>query len=392
MKKKVCMVVGNPFTNDARVTKEARSLGKAGFDVTVYALAKGDLPLFEQKEDFTVKRLRIARYSPVALKNPFRAIFEVLPAVLTLSREEADIYHAHDLDTLFTCYWAAKKNKAKLVYDSHELFLEAIKAGSKGTLGSKLYTAILGFVYSLIEKNLIYKADVIIDVSYFRRKVLSKLYGLDEKMITVLLNTPTKTWQKRRGTKLQDQLKTPNGSRFALYQGFVSQARGIPNLIKAVEFLPENTYLVIIGGGPHLATIKEFVSGLPFKDKIKFIPPVGMEELFSYTASADVGVIPMLNVSLNNFYTMPNKLFEYMSVGIPVAGVNFPDVAKVVKETNCGILFNPEDPQDIARAIKKILENPKKAKAMGDNGRRAFNKKYNWEVEEKKLLKVYRGL
>src|SRR3989304_9106168 len=124
MKRKVCMVVGNTFTNDARVTKEAQSLFRAGYDVTVYARGGKGLPARDEIAGIRVKRLDISEYSPVALKNPLRIISEVFPATLSLIKEKADVYHANDLDTLFSCAIAARVNRSKLVYDSHELYLE----------------------------------------------------------------------------------------------------------------------------------------------------------------------------------------------------------------------------------------------------------------------------
>src|SRR3990172_4713647 len=124
--KKVCMVVGNFFTNDARVTKEATSLFNAGYDITVYARWKEGLATEEDVDGIKVKRLNIARYSPVRF-NPYRIPTQLIPSILALTREKADIYHAPDLDTLFSCAIAARVNKSKLVYDSHELYLEMIK-------------------------------------------------------------------------------------------------------------------------------------------------------------------------------------------------------------------------------------------------------------------------
>ena len=389
--KKVCMVVGNFFTNDARVTKEATSLFNAGYDITVYARWKEGLATEEDVDGIKVKRLNIARYSPVRF-NPYRIPTQLIPSILALTREKADIYHAHDLDTLFSCAIAARVNKSKLVYDSHELYLEMIKSHRTKTLLKRINAAILVFLYGLIERSFIHRANAIIDVSYFRRRVLASRYGLNEEEITVILNTPPKTWQVKKTQKLHKMFSLPEDAKIVLYQGGMLSGRGLDKLIFSTEFLPDDAYLFLIGGGDSFSDLKAVAEKSPAKDRIKFIPTVPLKELLSYTAAADVGVIQMLNTSLNNYYSMPNKIFEYMSVGLPVASPDFPELKQLLEEVQCGVVFNPEDPKDIARAINEILSDPAKAKKMGQNGLRAFNERYNWEVEEKKLLEIYQNL
>ena len=89
---------------------------------------------------------------------------------------------------------------------------------------------------------------------------------------------------------------------------------------------------------------------------------------------------------------VPIKLFEYMACGLPVVASNFPEIRKVVKEADCGILVDPTSVDEIADAILYLLEHPEEAERMGDSGRRAVEEKYNWEKMEEKLLKLYRRL
>ena len=192
--------------------------------------------------------------------------------------------------------------------------------------------------------------------------------------------------------KLHKMFSLPEDAKIVLYQGGMLSGRGLDKLIFSTEFLPEDAYLFLIGGGDSFSDLKAIAEKSPAKDRIKFIPTVPLKELLSHTAAADVGVIQMLNTSLNNYYSMPNKIFEYMSVGLPVVSPDFPELKQLLEEVQCGVVFNPEDPKDIARAINEILSDPAKAKKMGQNGLRAFNERYNWEVEEKKLLEIYQNL
>ncbi len=63
-----------------------------------------------------------------------------------------------------------------------------------------------------------------------------------------------------------------------------------------------------------------------------------------------------------------------------------------MEESNCGILVDPADPQEVADAIIYLMEHPKETEEMGSNGRRAVEEKYNWESMERELLQIYADL
>lgn len=96
------------------------------------------------------------------------------------------------------------------------------------------------------------------------------------------------------------------------------------------------------------------------------------------------GIVTFLP-SPNHTDAQPNKMFEYMSSGIPIITSDFPLWREIVEGNHCGICVNPLDPIEIANAINYIIRNVDSAELMGINGQRAIKEKYNWEVEEEKL-------
>jgi glycosyltransferase involved in cell wall biosynthesis len=82
-------------------------------------------------------------------------------------------------------------------------------------------------------------------------------------------------------------------------------------------------------------------------------------------------------------------MFEYMAAGLPIIASDFPRWRGIIEGSACGILVDPLDPRAIAEAMRWILENPLEATAMGERGRRAVERGYNWNVEATKLIDLY---
>jgi glycosyltransferase involved in cell wall biosynthesis len=85
-------------------------------------------------------------------------------------------------------------------------------------------------------------------------------------------------------------------------------------------------------------------------------------------------------------------MFEYMSAGIPVIASRFPLWQEIIEKNHCGLCVDPLNPQEIAEAIEYLVANPKEAEEMGRNGQRAVESRYNWSVEEARLIQFYQSL
>jgi glycosyltransferase involved in cell wall biosynthesis len=110
-----------------------------------------------------------------------------------------------------------------------------------------------------------------------------------------------------------------------------------------------------------------------------------------YISSAQVGVVPFLNVSLNHYYATPNKLWECMNAGLPIVSSNFPALKAIVEGYRLGCTYDPEYTRDLANAINYVLSDECRYEEMKKNALEAA-KIFNWENESKKLLEVYRRL
>jgi glycosyltransferase involved in cell wall biosynthesis len=129
-----------------------------------------------------------------------------------------------------------------------------------------------------------------------------------------------------------------------------------------------------------------------YKNKVFFLDTVPWKILADYTASADLGIILAQNVCMNVYFSLPNKLFEYLSAGLPVVCSNFPEFQKIVVNDGVGLAVDPTNPHAIADAINKILDDPILYQQMSENAKKAVTEKYNWELEGEKLLQIYQHI
>jgi glycosyltransferase involved in cell wall biosynthesis len=106
---------------------------------------------------------------------------------------------------------------------------------------------------------------------------------------------------------------------------------------------------------------------------------------------ATIGIIPNLNIKKNQI-AIPMKTFEYMAGAIPVVASNHRYLIEFLGDNNAGLLANPGEPGRFAEHILYLTRNPGKAKAMGENGLRAFREKYCWENEAPRLIEYARGI
>lgn len=289
-------------------------------------------------------------------------------------RTQADVFHCHDLNTLYVGNRLKRATGKPVVYDSHELATERNRMGFWWRRWARWS-----------ERRWIRHADRIIVASPYWVRFLSDAYPGIPRPETVL-NVPERI-EMEPGWDLRSTLAISDAQRIVVYQGSIQENRGIEPAIEALTGL-EDTVLVIIGYGYHRPALETLVRKRKLADRVRFFGPLPNRELLFYTASADIGLCNIVNSSLSYYTTLPNKLFEYMLAGIPVIGSDSPEIGRVVTEEQIGVTCDPEDPEALAAAARSILDHPEAAARFRKNTRRALHR-YNWEVEQQTLLELY---
>ena len=289
--------------------------------------------------------------------------------------QQANVYHSHDLNTLYVGSRCKKKTGARLVYDSHELQTER----NRMTKWWRRWAA-------WNEKKWLPYADAMIVASPSWIDINRKKYGKVPNPSVSIINTPElQTIDQPRD--LRGELDIPADAPILLYQGSIQENRGIEPAIDAITLLPK-AVLVVVGYGYHRPTLEADVRKRGLTERVKFFGPIPNDELLAWTAAADIGLCNIVNSSLSYYTSLPNKLFEYIIAGIAVIGSDSPEIGRIVQEEGVGEIADPIDPEALAEATRTILSDLDKYRAAT----KPAAEKYNWAIEEQKLLDVYRGL
>ncbi len=189
------------------------------------------------------------------------------------------------------------------------------------------------------------------------------------------------------GAHLTPRHAAPDGSLTIVYLGFVEQHRGVHELVRAVaecRRLKIPVILKVIGDGIGMAELETLARALNVLNKeVQLLGRMENQAALEVVATADVGAIPHLPCDAWNA-TIPNKLFDYMSLGLPVLASNVIPVKRIVLEEGCGVCYTAGDTADLVRAIELLLSSSRRQE-MGRAGMRAVQARYNWGIDGQTL-------
>ena len=316
---------------------------------------------------------------------------------------QADVYHAHDLDTLAVASWMARRHPAHLVYDAHELFLDQMDLGpaqSRALSGEAISLSrakqfrqrLLRSNYARLERDLIGQADAVITVSGSIADELVHRYRIANPVL--VLNCPRYQDMSAGSDYLRQRLGLQPATRIILSQGAVLPARGQVELVQSLALLPEEYRLVFLGFnlGTFQERIRQEIAHLGLHSRVHLLDALPPEQFPEATASADVGIILLADLNKNHRFAMPNKLFEYMMAGLPFVANDLPEISRVVKQTGAGVTIGQITPAAIAEGVQEALGDPARHRGMRAAGLSAAHTKYNWSQQAQALLGLYARL
>ncbi len=415
------MFVRNDVLVDARVLKEARSLGEAGHDVTIFGITRPGTPQVverEQREGFAIVRVPMPRWNrwwrwfraPSRLWSRIRHPrgapgsrmdgldwlamwrFGNLGWARAAAREAgpADVYHGHDLTGLPAAIFGRDMHggTARVVYDSHELFI------TSGAVVGRPGWAVAWLARR--ERDWAAEADALVTVSHGYAAELGPRLGKDE--VVVVHNCPPRPiGELVRSDAIREAAGIPPGAPIVLYHGGLRPGRGVRQLAEAMlEPGLEAAHLAFLGFGPSRGEAEGLAGEPRFGGRIHVVGPVPPLDVVSWVASVDVAAMPIQAHSQSYYLSTPNKMFEAFAAGVPVVASDFPGMRGIVAEDPkrpLGELCDPADPASIGLAIRKIVElSPDAWATLAARCRQAAVERWNWETESARLVELYRRL
>ena len=155
----------------------------------------------------------------------------------------------------------------------------------------------------------------------------------------------------------------------------------------------EDVHLAFLGYGPLIAWLRTQAGAARYGGRVHVVDAVAPHELLDWIIGVDIAVVPIQPSTLNHLYSSPNKVFEAIAVGTPIAGSDFPEFRKVVLDAEggpLGLLFDPTVPTEIAVAIRTLLGlSIEERVVLRDRCRSSALRRWNWEVESRALVGIY---
>ena len=242
--------------------------------------------------------------------------------------------------------------------------------------------------YKKLEKKCLKNIDRVIVVIDEQKKRLVNL-GVNEEIISIVKNTVD--LKQFDDIKIQDTLRKKYETKFViLYVGGFSFARGLETLIEAVALAKakiDNIHLILVGDGNAKPFLETTVLKFALSENTDFTGCVDFSEVPRYIAASDICVVPHSD-SPHTRTTIPHKLFQYMAMRKPVIATSVGPLQRIVTESGSGLIAEAGNAREMAESIIK-LHNADLAKKLGENGRNAVERKYNWQHDAAQLVDLY---
>ena len=359
---KVCHFTSAHNSTDNRILeKECKSLAKNGYDV--YLVAAG-----ASREEDGVKIVGMKGKPESRVKRLLSFSREVYKTAAGL---DCDLYHFHDPELLPYGLKLSRKGK-KVIFDSHEKYSDqiAVKSYLHGL------APVIAKAYLLYENYVLKRIDGVIfpctinGVNPFEGKC---------RNVEIISNVP-------RLDELYDKFDpaVKKTAKSICYLGSLSKNRGLTLLKNAAEKAGAR---LILGG---FFSPEEYKEEILASENVEYLGVLDRAGILDTIQRCQIGMSLLRNVG--QYYkidTLSTKIYEYMSLGVPVIMQDSPYSIEVNKEHDFGVCVDPENEEEVSRAIKKLIDDPEECKRLGENGRKAVKQFFNWSMEEKKLLELY---
>ncbi len=366
---------------DIRVEKICRALAHQGHEVHLLCRNQRRLSSYEQWEYGHIHRLSFFSNPTINFFLSFPAFFNPLwfrAACKLINAYNIDLILVRDLPLTLTAVAAGRLRGLPMIWDMAENYSFLIKDVWRYEPFRVQNLFVRNpYVVKFIEEIALQVVDqVLVVVEESRQRLI--VAGVANHKIAVVSNTPDLSAIRNMPKTMDISDRRLFEKRYVvLYVGGLEAARGLDQVIDAlavaISAVPDLLFL-IIGQGNSEKKLKERVGELGLAEHVHFRGWVDFHRLLPFLKHSDVGIIPHFVTEHTN-HTIPNKLFDYMSQGLPVIASNAKPMVRILRKEQCGFIF--KNVSELARYIIK-LRDPCLRKTMGERGKQAVQRTYNW--------------
>ncbi|MDR1372678.1 MAG: glycosyltransferase [Dysgonamonadaceae bacterium] len=358
---KITVAVTNDLVTDQRVHKVCSTLMHNGHKVMLIGRKFRNSPVVERLYKTHRMRLIFNHSALFYAEYNFRLFIHLLFT-------KTDLIISNDTDTLTACFFASIICRKPLVFDAHEMFPEVPEVTSRQFVKT-VWTKIEDWIFPKIR----YSYTVCQSIA----DIYNQRYGMN---MQVVRNIPTAKVE----SVITSKPIASDGRKVIMYQGAVNVGRGIEWVIDTMPYL-DGFVFYVIGDGDVINEMKERVNCLKLNDRVVFTGRVPFEMLAAYTVCADIGINLLENHGLNYYFSLPNRIFDFMRQQVPVLASDFPEIRRILAHYGTGVLINNYEPEFIAETILKMVEQP-----VNEAGFAVANTELTWENESKTILQTVR--
>jgi glycosyltransferase involved in cell wall biosynthesis len=368
---RVVICRSNPIAPDPRVEKTARTLAGAGYEVSLLGWDRsGQAPWTPQVENgLRVYRIPIRAEFGTGLGNlPNLLRWQVgLFRWLARRRDEYDLIHACDFDTVLPALLCKRLWDKRVVYDIFDFYADHLRATPEP----------LKRMIRALDLRAIGWADALILVDDSRWK---QIEGARPQRSAVIYNSPEEIPLA--------QGRSPSVASPGLhlaYVGLLQVERGLFEMLAVLEKHPE-WRLDLAGFGGDGERIAALAQGMP---NVAWHGRVPYERALKLSQAADVLFATYDPAIPNHRFSSPNKVFEAMLLGKPVIVARGTNMDRLIDQAGCGMVVEYGDVPALEAALQRLHSDEALRCRLGENGRRAYETSYSWAVMQRRLLDLY---
>ena len=373
---------------DVRVEKICSTLSSNGHQVHIAARNLKKLPLYEVRDNLIIHRLKLWQNDKLNYTLSFPAFFSPVWSHFIneiIRCNGIDLIIVRDLPMAIAGIWAGRRNKIPVIFDMAEDYVAMIWDIWRARKFQGFNLVVRNpYLAKLVERYAFRNSDHILVVIDEARDLVINRGALPDK-VTIVSNTPVLDAFNQNDVVLNETSDKIEGKYAVVYVGGIQMGRGIQVVFEAIPYIireiPDFLF-VVIGDGYAAQRLKDMAVSIGIQDYVLWLGWIEHGEIFTYLKSCKVGVIPH-KVTDHINTTIPNKIFDYMGLGLPVLAADALPMKRIIQAEKCGEIFKSGISRDLAANLIKIY---KSSQNYGMHGKCSVENQYNWNIDSSRLI------